>query len=87
MANSNDISTSSKGAKCIEVDETPSSGDKVIEISTTGDKVIDASQNSSGDASNTSSPSAFKSIYCPNCGKKYYMPYSNYCTQCGQKRK
>ncbi len=43
MAKSNDISTSSKGAKCIEIEETPSSGDKFINISSTGDKVIETS--------------------------------------------
>lgn len=29
---------------------------------------------------------AFKYVYCPNCGTKYYKPISKYCHHCGKKR-
>lgn len=58
------------GDKVIEIDETTSSTDKVIDVSDIWDKVIEISE----------------SIFCPNCGKKYYKPTSVYCCYCGRKR-
>lgn len=43
MAKNKNISISLEGAKCIEIEKTPSSGDKVIDFSNTGDKVIETS--------------------------------------------
>ena len=64
------IDVSDIGDKVIEIDETTSSTDKVIDVSDIGDKVIEISE----------------SIFCPNCGKKYYKPTSVYCCYCGGKR-
>lgn len=128
MANRKISSISLEGAKCIEVEETPSSGDKVIDISNIGDKVIETSvsigkvidattdkgskpckksptRKQTRSSSTTTkiseivqnlqssvggqepSTTSFKSIYCPNCGEKYYKSYSRYCTECGKQRK
>lgn len=128
MAKRKISSISLEGAKCIEVEEAPSSVDKVIDHTNTGDKVIERvdeggkvidAASDKGSKSRKKSPpkkqtcssstapkiseiaqglqstnrgqetstTSFKSIYCPNCGKKYYKPNSRYCTQCGQQRK
>lgn len=54
----------------IEEAEVIPSADKFNNVSDIGDKVIEISE----------------SIFCPNCGKKYYKPTSVYCCYCGRKR-
>ena len=84
------IDASEESGKVIEVNE--SKGNKASttrktthSISTTKISDIVKGLQSSNRGQETST--SFKSIYCPNCGKKYYKQNSRYCTQCGQQRK